>query len=464
MQTPADSGSFDGAGRILVVEDDSDLRDLIVAGLQAEGLEVEGTGSAESALPLVEQRWDVILVDVNLPGMSGLDLCHRVVAERDRVAVVMMTGFATIGTAVQAMRAGAYDFVVKPIDLEALSLRLQRIVTERRIRDEALRLRDTAEAQGPLGKLTGRSEPMLRVYELLRRSARSEASVLITGPSGTGKELASRALHDNSPRRDGPFVAVNCSAIPDALIESELFGHVRGAFTDARNDRAGLFVEAAGGTIFLDEIGELPLATQAKMLRALEERAVRPVGGDREIPFDTRVVAATNRDLPSAVEEGRFREDLFFRINVIHLELPPLSARGTDVLLLAQEFIRRFGKQERKVVRGLSHAAAQRLCDYPWPGNVRELRNCIERAVALTTLEEIGLEDLPDRVRLFKRSDVVVASSDPSELVPLEELERRYILRVLETVDGNRTAAARILGLDRKTLYRRLERYKKTED
>jgi two-component system response regulator HydG len=283
--------------------------------------------------------------------------------------------------------------------------------------------------------------------------------VLITGESGTGKELVAQALHSRSARANGAFVAINCAAMPDALLESELFGHVKGAFTDARSARAGLFVQASGGTLLLDEVGELSLGLQPKLLRALQERKVRPVGGDTEVPFDARIVAASNRDLETAALEHRFREDLYYRINVIHIDVPPLRARGPDVLLLAQHFVLQFASTFGKQVKGLSKPAAEKLSAYAWPGNVRELQNCIERAVALTRFEEILLEDLPEKVQSYKRSQVVLDSGDPSELVSLDELERRYILRVLEALNGNKTLAAQTLGLDRKTLYRKLQQY-----
>jgi len=284
--------------------------------------------------------------------------------------------------------------------------------------------------------------------------------VLIQGESGVGKDVVANLVHQNSPRGDHAFLEINCASLPENLLESELFGHARGAFTDARQDRVGLFSQANGGTLFLDEIGEIPLLVQPKLLRALEERKVRPVGSNHELDIDVRIVAATNRDLEAAVEEQRFREDLYFRINVIHVDLPPLRSRGTDILSLAQHFLGRYALQAGKEVRGISPSAAQRLCDYEWPGNVRELRNCLERAVALTRFVDIAVEDLPERVAKYRRSHVVVASDDPSELVPMEEVERRYILRVVETVGGNKTMASKILGLDRKTLYRKLERYK----
>jgi two-component system response regulator AtoC len=283
--------------------------------------------------------------------------------------------------------------------------------------------------------------------------------VLVTGESGTGKELVARALHSTGRRRAGPFVAVNCAALPEGLLESELFGHVRGAFTDARAPRAGLFVQAHGGTLFLDEVGEMPPALQAKLLRALQERRVRALGAEGETPIDVRLICATNRDLETAIEERRFREDLFFRINVVQIPLPSLRVRGNDVLVLAQHFVSRFAAQTGKSVHGLSAAAAEKLLAYAWPGNVRELQNAIERAVALTRFEEISVDDLPDKLRRYQRSQLLTEGSDPAELVPLEEVERRYILRVLDAVGGRRSDAAKVLGIDRKTLYRKLDRW-----
>ncbi len=448
-------------GRVLVVDDDDDLRDLLVAGLTAQGYETVGSASAEKGLTaLAEQRVDVILADINLPGMSGIEFCSRVVEDRPDQVVMVMTAFGSMKSAIAAIRAGAYDYITKPLDVDAVALRINRVVRECRIRDDARRLRAVVQVKESYGGILGMSPAMRKVYDLLERVSDSEASVLITGESGTGKELVARALHDHGPRREGPFVAVNCSAVPEQLLESELFGHAKGAFTDARHDRTGLFTQANGGTLFLDEIGEIPMLVQPKLLRALEERRVRPVGSNHEIDIDVRIVAATNRDLEAAVEDQRFREDLFFRINVIHVDLPPLRSRGTDVLALAQHFLGRYSLQAGKDVQGVSPSAAQRLCDYDWPGNVRELRNCMERAVALTRHTDIAVEDLPERVAKYRRSHVVVAAEDPTELVPLEEVERRYILRVVETVGGNKTMASKILGLDRKTLYRKLERYK----
>jgi two-component system response regulator AtoC len=324
--------------------------------------------------------------------------------------------------------------------------------------NEAPSAESPSEPARPLDEIVGTSAPMLKVGELVARVAATETTVLITGESGTGKELVAKALHSASERRDGPFVAINCAALPESLLESELFGHVRGAFTDARTARLGLLVKASRGTLFLDEIAEMPAGMQAKLLRALQERTVRPVGGDQEQSFSARIIAATNRDLEVEVEERRFREDLFYRINVVRIEVPPLRARGNDVLLLAQHFLERYAAQSRRPVVGMTHEAADRLAFYSWPGNVRELQNCIERAVALAQSDRIGVADLPDKIEDCRGAGAAVGASDPSELLPMEEVERRHIHRVLEAVGGNKTLAAQILGFDRRTLYRKLGR------
>jgi len=447
-------------GRILIVDDDRRMCELLEAGLGKKGFTVNARTSAADALDFLGfADVETVVTDLNMKGMSGLELCERIVASFPDVPVVVITAFGSLETAVAAIRVGAYDFITKPFEIDELLFALDRAVQHKRLRDEVKRLRIVVgESRGKTG-LLGTSEAMRKIEDLVERIADSEATVLITGESGTGKELVARALHARGKRAAGPFVAINCAAVPETLLESELFGHARGAFTDARAARTGLFVQANGGTLFLDEIGDLPLGLQPKLLRSLQERVVRPLGSHSEIPFDVRVVAASNRDLASAVEEGRFREDLFFRVNVIHVEMPPLRARGGDVLLLAQEFVRRVCEGSGKQVVGLSPQAAERLLAYPWPGNVRELQNCIERAVTLARYEEVMVDDLPEKIRSYRRSHVLVASDDPSELVPLEEVERRYILRVMEAVAGNKTLAARILGLDRKTLYRKLERF-----
>ncbi|QSQ11039.1 sigma-54-dependent transcriptional regulator [Myxococcus landrumensis] len=446
-------------GRVLMVEDEREMRAMLEKGLTRRGYAPVALGSADEALArLATEDFDVVLTDLRMPGMDGLALCERIVLNRPDIPVIVVTAFGSLETAVAAIRAGAYDFVTKPIDVDALVLVLERAVQHRALRDEVRRLRQELGRRQDGGAVVGESPAMQQAYALIDRVADLDSTVLITGESGTGKEVAARAVHTRGRRSEGPFVALNCAAMPEALLESELFGHAKGAFTDAKAARTGLFVQAHGGTLFLDEVGELPLTLQPKLLRALQERVVRPVGGDTEIPFDARIVAATNRDLELAVEEGRFREDLYYRLNVIGVELPPLRARGNDVLLLSQRFIEQFAARNNKRVMGLSPAAAQRLLAYGWPGNVRELQNCMERAVALTSFEQLTVDDLPERIRNYSQPKGAAENPDPSELVTLEELERKYIHRVLETVGGSRTLAARILGVDRKTLYRKLER------
>jgi len=447
-------------GKVLIVDDDHAMCETIEVALRPRQFETSWRISAEEAvLALRNESFDVVLTDVSMPGISGIQLCEQIVANRPDVPVVVMTAFGSMETAIAAIRAGAYDFVTKPVEMDMLALTLERAVKHHNLQEKVQVLSEAVDKSRRFEEILGESPPMQHLYSQLERIADSEATVLITGESGTGKELVAKAIHERSRRHEGPFVAVNCAALPDALLESELFGHVRGAFTDAREDHKGLFLQAEGGTLFLDEIGELPLDLQPKLLRALEEYVVRRVGGDKELRFDARIVLSTNRDLESAVEDGRFREDLFFRINVIRLMLPPLRARGTDVLLLAQHFLELFAARSGKQVKGISDTLASKLLGYAWPGNVRELRNAIERAVALTRYDKIAVEDVPEKIRDYQASHVIVGSNNPTELVPMEEVERRYIVHVLESVGGHRTLAAEILGFGRKTLYRKLLRY-----
>ena len=445
--------------RVLIVDDEKSLCETLQAGLSRRGFAVSWRTTADDALlALGVEDFDVVVTDLNMKGVSGLELCERIVERRGDLPVVVLTAFGSFETAVAAIRAGAYDFISKPVQLDVLAIALRRAAQHRALGSEVKRLRLEVGHPSRIENFVGQSPAIQRVHDLVARVADTDASVLITGESGTGKEVVARALHRQS-RRPGAFVAVNCAAVPEALLESELFGHVRGAFTDAKEARPGLFVEARRGTIFLDEIGDMPLGLQPKLLRVLQERTVRPLGGTSEIPVDVRILSATNRDLESAIEEKLFREDLFFRINVIQIPLPPLRARVGDVLLLAQHFIGQLAARTGKSVTGISPTAAAKLLAYPWPGNVRELMNCVERAVALTRHEQIVVEDLPDRVENHRSTQLVLGGDDPSELVTMDEVERRYILRVLDAVAGNKTAAARILGFERKTLYRKLERF-----
>ncbi len=447
---------------VLIVDDDADLCRLVTDGLRHEGFEVQSATTPNQALALVgSSDFDAVMVDINMPQMNGLELSRRILDGRPDLPIIVITAFGSMETAISAIRAGAYDFVTKPFEMEQLAVAAERACQNHQLREEVRRLREAVTAPHPFSDIIGESAEVRRLCGLIDAAAQTDSTVLITGESGTGKELVARALHDRGPRSAGPFVAMNCAAMTDSLLESELFGHARGAFTDAKDARVGLFVKAGNGTLFLDEIGDMPAGMQAKLLRALEARSVRPVGSDSEVPFRARIIAATNRDLESAVEEGMFRQDLYFRVNVIRIAVPPLRARGGDILLLAQAFAQKLAKRLAKDVTGFSVPAAERLLAYPWPGNIRELQNAIERAVALTKFAEIVVEDLPESVRNHKRPPLLPSDEDPGDFLPMHEVEKRYILRVLDSAGGNKTMAAQILGFDRRTMYRKLERFEK---
>ncbi len=446
--------------RVLFVDDDPDMRDLMRDLLTSQGGTVSTANGLNEAAELLESsEFDVVITDLELGSSSGLAVCERVRGTQPEVPVIMLTGHASMASAVGAIRAGAYDFITKPVDGAVVGLAVDRAVAHRRIRAEIKQLKDRLQATENPGELVGQSAPMRKVYSLIQRVRDTPASVLIAGESGTGKELVARALHAETARANQPFVAINCAAVPAQLLESELFGHAKGAFTDARAARQGLFQQASGGTLLLDEIGEMPVEMQAKLLRVLQERVVRPVGGTQEIPIDVRILAATNRDLELEVERGNFREDLFYRLNVVQINVPPLRSRGTDILLLAAHFIEVAGQKLGRQVNGLSAEAAQLLLDYDWPGNVRQLQNCIERAVTLTRFDQIAPVDLPEKVRKFTATPNVVIEADPEYVLPLDVMERRYIETVLKFTGANKSQAARLLGLDRRTLYRKLERF-----
>jgi DNA-binding NtrC family response regulator len=445
------------AKKILVVDDDREMCELAKADLTQRGYSVSWYTSPDEGLAALDSSdFSVLLVDVQMDEMSGLDMCRAALAKCPDLVVMVMTGFGSLEHAVGAMRAGAYDFITKPISMDALALTFDRAVRQRELQEELRRLRRCVHDH-ELPHIVSGSPAMQRVTDIANRIADSDASVLITGESGTGKELVARGLHERSGRT-GPFLAINCAAIPENLLESELFGHARGAFTDARTARAGLFAEANGGTLFLDEIGDMPLGMQAKILRALQERKMRPVGSTQEVSFDSRIVAATNRDLESEVAQQRFREDLFYRINVVRIEIPPLRARGNDVLLLAQYFLERAARRIGTAPIRLGRAVAEQLMNYDWPGNVRELENCIERIVALSRYDETTVDDLPPKIRKHRSNDVATANDDTNDLPPMAVVEERYLRKVLAAVGGNKTLAAKVLKCDRRTLYRKLAR------
>ena len=447
------------SGRILIIDDDRALCELLEEDLSHRGHRIwTALKVADGREILHHEEIDVVLTDLNMPGTSGIDFCAELHENRPDLPVVIMTAFGSLETAIAALRAGAYDFVTKPVDLDLLHISLGRALQHRHLQEKVRLLKTQVRRQRSDDEMLGESPAFLKIKQQIARIADLDTSVLICGESGTGKELVARALHRQSRRNDGPFVAINCAALPENLLESELFGHVRGAFTDAREQRKGLFVEASDGTLLLDEIAEMPLSLQPKLLRVLEDHKVRPLGGSAEIDCNVRVLAATHQNLEEAVAAGTFRSDLFYRLNVIQLDLPPLRERGNDILLLALNFIQQLSKRFNKSVVGLSQPAAAALLAYHWPGNVRELRNVIERAVALALHDQLTPEDFPAQIcQPAETTPQPVSFIEAGNILPLEQMERRYIQQVLDQLDGNRTLAARLLGVDRKTLYRKLK-------
>jgi DNA-binding NtrC family response regulator len=446
---------------ILVVEDDDAMRDLLVEELRDAGHRVLSAPGGRLGLDVARaEPPDVVVTDLRMPDLDGFDLIRDLSALPESPHIVMITAFGSIETAIKAVKLGAYDYITKPFEIDELLLLIDKAVGERILRRQVARLQREVERQYGFENIVARSEAMKEILALVTRIAGSTASVLITGESGTGKELIARAIHYNSPRARGPFVAVNLAAVPEGLIESELFGHKKGAFTDARSDRPGLFAEADGGTIFLDEIGELALPLQAKLLRVLQEHELRPLGATKTQRIDVRVLAATNRNLEGMLTEGTFREDLYYRLNVIQLDLPPLRGRPEDVLPLAEHFLAQVGARQQPLRRlRLAPDAQQILLSYTWPGNVRELHNVLERGIALCQGDVLRADDLPNHVREKKPADFLQVAL--ARRMSLAELEREYIERVLDDEGGNKTRAAQRLGLDRKTLYRKLEEYAK---
>jgi two-component system response regulator HydG len=443
-------------GNILVVDDDPEMCRLLSEVLAGEGHHVRTVGSGEEALDHLSHGIDLLITDLRLKAMEGLDLMHRVRKENPEVAVIIITAFGTVESAIEAMKLGAYDYIPKPFKMEELILVVQKALREGYLRREVSRLRQEIGRGYQFSNIIGKSKSMREIFDLIQRIAGTSSNILVIGESGTGKELVAKAIHYNSNRKDRPFVPVNCAAIPETLLESELFGYNRGAFTDAKGDRAGLFEEAHGGTLFLDEISELPTSLQPKLLRVLEDKEVRRLGSSRNIKVDVRVIAASNLDLDEEIKRRRFRDDLYYRLNVIQIKIPPLREHRDDILPLVQHFLNKFQRENGKRISGVSESALSLLVDYAWPGNVRELENAIERAVILSRGEEILSEDLPTALT-GNREDFSTLDEAVGRQLTLEELEHRYIARILDQTQGNKFRAAQLLGIDRKTLYRKLK-------
>ncbi len=451
--------------RILVVDDDLDVAQAIARMAEALGHAPTIAASVdEAAGQLLRDSYDVVLTDLDFrtPGRSGLDLLRQVQADSPEIPVVLITGKGTIDTAMEAIKGGAYDYLAKPPQLEVMGALLRRAIEKKRMAEEVRHLQREVSKRLPTGEIVGSSPQMLEVYKVLQRVAPSRTNVLILGESGTGKELVARMLHKRSPRHAERFVAVNVSAIPEGLLESEMFGHVRGAFTGAMTARRGLFDEAHRGTLFLDEIGDLSQPLQAKLLRVIQEHRIKPVGGNEEHEVDVRLVGATHRNLDEMVQRGLFREDLFYRLNVVSISLPPLRERGAhDVEMLVEHFLRDYEHETGKVSPRVSAEAFSLLKAYPWPGNVRELENVLERAVLMSTHGFITPESLPPRLHGIQPVPEFPALE--SGLPPLEAMIERYVEHVLDHAKGNQTRAAKILGISRRTLHRRAERQRRNE-
>jgi DNA-binding NtrC family response regulator len=445
--------------QILVVEDDAAMRQMLASLFKDRGYEVSEVASAAEALERVrEVEPAVVLSDIRMPGRTGIEMVGELRRIRPHTPVILMTAFGSIDSAVEAMRAGAHDYITKPFEPEAVLFTVERALEHRALEEENRRLRRAVDRTSAFGDLIGSSSAMREIFALIRKIAHGRSSVLITGESGTGKEVVARTIHYHGARAEKSFIPINCTAIPEGLLESELFGHVRGAFTGAHTSKRGLFEKADGGTLFLDEIGDMGLGLQSKLLRVLQDREVRPVGGTQSTRVDVRIIAASNKDLEAEIAAGRFREDLYYRLNVIPIHIPPLRERREDIPALVEAFLRRHAGDTR---RSLTPEALQRLVVRPWKGNARELENVIERALALSESPTLDLTDLPPDGREdagdADPARALLASAVAGRL-PLRELEDQYIDEILRLTGGNKVRAARILGIDRKTLYRRAER------
>ena len=446
--------------RVVIVDDDRRTRRILQILVERLGLASAAFEEAESALAaLAEESAALVLTDLRMPGLDGIGFMRRLRTLDPQVPVIVLTAYGTVESAVEAMKLGAVDFLAKPFEVDALELLIQRSLELSRTRSENRFLREQAERAPRFEDLVGTAPPMRRVFEVIEKVAPTKSAVLITGETGTGKELVARAIHRRSPRAAQLFVPLNCAAIPADLLESELFGHVRGAFTGAHADREGKFAAADGGTLFLDEIGDMDLRLQAKLLRALQEGVIEPVGGNRRVRVDVRIVSSTNRNLETAIASGGFREDLFYRLNVLRIELPPLRERAEDVPALAAAFLAEFGRELAKGALALTAGAQTILRAYRWPGNVRELRNAMERAAVLATGSEV---DEALARELLPRSAELAASAGPITLdldAAVSEIERKTILRALSVANDNKVEAARLLGIGERTLWTKLKKY-----
>ena len=446
---------------LLIIEDERSVRECCREVARSLGFSIQAAESRDEAYRVLDTTSpDVVLLDLRLPGTSGLDVLRDLKRRLPECVVIVMTGFATVQSAVQAMKLGAYDYVTKPFNFEELRLELERVTGHLKLTAENRVLREQLKSKQGFGQLVGHSPEMEKLYRIISKAAHSTHPVLILGESGTGKELVARSIHYAGSLKDKPFIPVDCGSLVPTLIESELFGYVRGAFTGAVRPKEGLLATAEGGTIFLDEVGELPIDLQSKLLRAIQEKEIRPVGGTRAIPINVRILAATNRDLDAAVMQGTFRRDLYFRLNVLTLRIPPLRERKQDIPLLIGHILERINHATQNQ-HSIGEDALRLMLDYDWPGNVRELENCIERACTTCSLPTIHVTDLPTQLRNFTVQTATPTNGEAttSNITPLEELEKQAILHAIQLLDGDKLEAARRLGIGKTTLYRKLKEY-----
>ncbi|MFQ5949490.1 MAG: sigma-54-dependent transcriptional regulator [Nitrospiria bacterium] len=451
-------------GSVLIVDDDREMRELLKEFLCEEGYDAEAVPSGEVAMKsLRTKRYDLLITDLRMEGISGIELLKKVRAIYPEQVIIIITAFGTVESAIEAMKLGALDYIIKPFKRDQLIVVVQKAFEQIRLQQEVIRLRQAVTKEYQFSNIIGKSKEMQGVFQLIRQVSESIVNVTITGESGTGKEIVARAIHYNSARRDCPFIAIDCASIPEMLLESELFGHVRGAFTDARTDKKGMFEEAHRGTLFLDEIGEIPLGLQPKLLRVIQEKEVRRVGSTKTTSVDIRIISATNCDLLEAVNSKRFRDDLYYRINVLQIDLPPLRKRREDIPLLAGHFLNKYAAAQGKGIEGFTESAMNVFMKYPWPGNVRELENVIERGVTLARRDKISAEDFPP-VMTGGQGDQLLMEQALARMAPLAEVEREYVHRILEVVGGNKMKAAKVLQIDRHTLYKKLEDFRKQQE
>lgn len=445
---------------VLVVDDDPAHRTMLRTLLTGWEYAISEADDGTTAIEKVhEQAFDLILMDIRMIKVSGLEALTEIKAFNPAIPVIIMTAYSSVETAVGALKNGAYDYLTKPLDFDELRLAMERAMDHRQLREENRLLRESLGNHFDRRNIIGRSPAMVKVLEAVAQVAPSEATVLVTGESGTGKEMIAGAIHFNSPRKDGPFVKINCAAITETLLESELFGHEKGAFTGAHRRKEGRFRQAHGGSLFLDEISEMSLAMQVRLLRVLQEREITRVGGEEVVKVDVRVIAATNKDLLQEIEAGRFRDDLYYRLNVVNLHIAPLRERREDIPLLTQHFLKMFSDKNRKQIKGFTPQAMDRLLKYDWPGNTRELMNAVERAVVLAQSEYLAEEELPLILRdISLEGETPLKDAIPADL-PLDEVEKASILKTLELAGGNKSEAARRLGITRRTLHKKLKKY-----